>query len=105
MHTLEDLYKKINGANFDKNFTALYGLDSIIKQKERYRKTMEQLSFFYGTSENIRLFSSPGRIEISGNHTDHNNGRVIAAAINLDSIAAARANGENIIRVKSAGLP
>ena len=46
-----------------------------------------------------RYFSAPGRTEIGGNHTDHQHGRVLAAAVNLDTLAAARPNGENRIRV------
>ena len=50
-----------------------------------------------------RYFSAPGRTEIGGNHTDHQHGRVLAAAVNLDTLAAARPNGENRIRVLSQG--
>ena len=42
-----------------------------------------------------------GRTEVGGNHTDHNPGRVLAAGINLNAIAAASKNDENIVRVKS----
>ena len=52
-----------------------------------------------------RFFSAPGRTELSGNHTDHQHGRVLAAAVNLDMQAAVRENGENIIRVCSKGFP
>ena len=52
-----------------------------------------------------RYFSAPGRSEISGNHTDHQRGRVLAAAVNLDTRAAVRKNGINVIRVKSEGYP
>ena len=52
-----------------------------------------------------RYFSAPGRTEIGGNHTDHQRGRVLAAAVNLDTVAAVRANGTNIIRIQSKGYP
>ncbi|MBQ7817346.1 MAG: galactokinase [Oscillospiraceae bacterium] len=52
-----------------------------------------------------RYFSAPGRTEIGGNHTDHQRGRVLAAAVNLDTKAAVRLNGSNIIRVQSQGYP
>ncbi|MBR2849580.1 MAG: galactokinase, partial [Clostridia bacterium] len=51
------------------------------------------------------VFTVAGRSEISGNHTDHNHGCVIAASINLDIIAVAAKNGEDIIRIKSEGFP
>ena len=56
-------------------------------------------------SKPTRYFSAPGRTELSGNHTDHQRGRVLAAAVNLDMQAAVRENGENIIRVCSKGFP
>ena len=52
-----------------------------------------------------RYFSAPGRTEVSGNHTDHQRGRVLAGAVNLDTVAAVRANGTNVIRVQSKGYP
>ena len=52
-----------------------------------------------------RYFSAPGRTEIGGNHTDHQRGRVLAAAVNLDTLAAVRINGTNLIRIQSEGYP
>ena len=51
------------------------------------------------------IFSAPGRTEIGGNHTDHQRGRVLAAAVNLDTVAAVRKNGTNTIRIQSKGYP
>ena len=55
--------------------------------------------------EPTRYFSAPGRTEIGGNHTDHQRGRVLAAAVNLDTIAAVRPNGTDMIRIQSKGYP
>ena len=52
-----------------------------------------------------RYFSAPGRTEIGGNHTDHQRGRVLAAAVNLDTVAAVRVNGTDTIRILSKGYP
>lgn len=52
-----------------------------------------------------RYFSAPGRTEVGGNHTDHQRGRVLAAAVNLDTRAAVAENGTNIIRIQSQGYP
>ena len=52
-----------------------------------------------------RYFSAPGRTEIGGNHTDHQRGRVLAAAVNLDTRAAVRVNGTDTIRILSKGYP
>lgn len=58
---------------------------------------------FGGTPE--RFFSAPGRTEIGGNHTDHQRGRVLAGAVNLDTRAAVRCNGTGSIRILSKGYP
>ena len=62
---------------------------------------------FYETFTGLpeRYFSAPGRTEISGNHTDHQGGCVLAGAVNLDTLAAVRLNGTNTIRVHSKGYP
>ena len=52
-----------------------------------------------------RYFSAPGRTEIGGNHTDHQRGQVLAAAVNLDTVAAVRVNGTDEIRIQSEGYP
>ena len=52
-----------------------------------------------------RYFSAPGRTEIGGNHTDHQRGRVLAAAVNLDTRAAVRVNDTDTIRIQSKGYP
>ena len=50
-------------------------------------------------------FSAPGRAEIGGNHTDHQHGCVLAAAIQLETKAEVRLNGTNCIRIASEGYP
>ena len=52
-----------------------------------------------------RYFSAPGRTEIGGNHTDHQRGRVLAGAVNLDTVAAVALNGTDVIRIQSQGYP
>lgn len=51
------------------------------------------------------LFSTPGRTELGGNHTDHQHGRVLAASVNLDALACAAPNGTAVIRILSEGYP
>lgn len=58
---------------------------------------------FGGTPD--AYFSAPGRTEVGGNHTDHQRGRVLAGAVNLDTVAAVRKNGTSIIRILSKGYP
>ena len=55
-------------------------------------------------NESAMIFSAPGRTEICGNHTDHQHGKVLAAAINLDTRAVVRPNADNVIRINSEGF-
>lgn len=105
MTQIVTLNEKINGGA-NPVFHELYGTDAKVleEQAKRYADLMEEFKKVYGTDD-VSLFSSPGRTEIGGNHTDHNYGRVLAGAVNLDNIAVAAANSTNIIRIKSAGYP
>lgn len=69
------------------------------------RKTLDEGFFAAFGMQAQRYFSAPGRTEISGNHTDHQRGRVLAAAVNLDTRAAVRVNGTDKIRILSKGFP
>jgi len=105
MTKISSLIGKINGGN-NPLFHELYGADlsALKEQADRYASLMSEFEKTYGTDD-VSLFSSPGRTEIGGNHTDHNYGRVLAGAVNLDNIAVAAANGTKTIRIKSAGYP
>ena len=70
----------------------------------RVNKVREGFAKTYGAGKETVLFSAPGRTEISGNHTDHQHGRVLAGAINLDMLAAVAENGSNVIRFQSEGF-
>ena len=73
-------------------------------QKERYLRLMDDFLSLYGDLDAL-LFSVPGRTEISGNHTDHNRGMVLAASVDVDIIALAAKTDDRVIRVKSARYP
>lgn len=90
----------------DSRLRRVYVSDAEIKaQYARYTAVIDAFSELFSGERDIRLFSAPGRSEVGGNHTDHNHGRVLAAGINLDAIAAAAKNEENVVRVKSEGYP
>ncbi|MCL2513837.1 MAG: galactokinase, partial [Oscillospiraceae bacterium] len=94
--------EKINNGQYDSALSDIYGSGDVLSaQKERYLKLSEYFGEIFGADRELRFFSAPGRTEVGGNHTDHNRGRVLAAAVNLDAIAAAAKNDENIVRVKS----
>ena len=102
MNILE-LRQSIQNGKFDKEFIQLYGETEVASK--RYLEAIDEFENLYGSKENVRLFSAPGRTEISGNHTDHQHGLVIAGSVNLDIIAVVAQNQENIVRIKSKGYP
>ena len=69
---------------------------------QRTQELVAQFHSLFGAAE-PRIWSAPGRTEIGGNHTDHQHGRVLAASVDLDMLAAAAENGTNRVRVKSEG--
>ncbi|MBR6618515.1 MAG: galactokinase family protein, partial [Oscillospiraceae bacterium] len=73
------------------------------KQKQRYLSAIRCFSELYPDREDVHIFSAPGRTEIGGNHTDHQHGCVLAAAVNLDAIAVVAFHRDGVIRVKSEG--
>jgi len=81
---------------------ALYATDQIGKQHRRYQTMIKKFENIY-TSEKYLLFCTPGRTELSGNHTDHNHGRVLAASVDLDIIAIAAPSATDAISVDSEG--
>ena len=92
------------GGEYDGRLAYIYGEAAVAAQKERYAAAIDAFASLYGTDRDAALYSVAGRSELSGNHTDHNHGRVIAASIDLDIIAVASPNGEDLIRVKSEGF-
>lgn len=85
---------------------SLYGTDEAVinQQKIRYAALTDEFVKTYGNKD-LTVFSSPGRTEIGGNHTDHNHGRVLAGAVNLDNVAVAAPNGTSVVRILSSGYP
>ena len=89
----------------DEKFAYVYGEGAVSFQKERYTKAIDEFAKLYGTDREIGLYSVAGRSELSGNHTDHNHGCVVAASIDLDIIAVAAKRDDSVIRIKSEGFP
>ena len=92
------------GGEYDARLAHIYGEAAVAKQRDRYAAAIDAFVALYGDDREGALYSVAGRSELSGNHTDHNHGRVIAASIDLDIIAVASPNGEDIIRLKSEGF-
>ncbi|WP_333649154.1 galactokinase [Lacrimispora sp.] len=79
---------------------ALYGEEAVKENVERYQNLVINFHKEF-PEEEVVLFSSPGRTEISGNHTDHNHGKVLAGSINLDCVGAAAKNNSRKVNIIS----
>lgn len=91
--------------NIDEILKKLYGAGALEVQRERYQKAEKAFSELFGDTENAMIFSASGRTEVGGNHTDHNRGKVLAAAVSLDVIAFVVPTADGVITVKSEGFP
>ena len=83
-----------------KLFAELYGIGNEQENVQRYLDLAEGFVKYFGDVD-FELFSSPGRTEIGGNHTDHNHGKVLAGSVNQDCICAARKNDSGKIHIIS----
>ena len=79
----------------------LYGEDAVAGNVARYHELLKGYEKAFGDSGDVLLFSSPGRTEISGNHTDHNHGKVLAGSINLDCVGVAAKNSSSHVHIVS----
>ena len=102
MNTRE-LKEAVQKGACDRSFSALYGGENVERARERYASAIDTFVSIYGPKEEAFLLSVPGRSEISGNHTDHNHGRVIAASVDCDVIAVAAKEPDSLVRIKSDG--
>ena len=97
--------KYIAKGGIDERITYVYGASALDAQKARYSKAIDEFASIYGADREITLYSVAGRSELSGNHTDHNYGCVVAASIDLDIIAVASKREDSVIAIKSEGFP
>lgn len=97
-----ELAEYIKGGAFDDKLTAMYGTARLEEQRRRWYDAAESFAAMFGDRP-VMMFSVPGRSEICGNHTDHNHGAVMAAAIDLDTIGAAAVNENGSVRLFSEG--
>ncbi len=100
-----EFINKIENDGLNDSLIKLYGSseDVLKAQKERYIQAVKNFEELYPGSEDISIFSAPGRTEVCGNHTDHQYGCVLAAAVNLDAIAVVSFHNEHVIRLQSTG--
>ena len=104
--TISELKQTILAGGIDAALTEGLSVspDAVPAQRERYARAADAFLVKYGDGQ-VSLYSVGGRSEISGNHTDHNHGRVIAASVNLDILAVAKPTDGGVIRIQSEGFP
>lgn len=102
MFNAQSLKAELFSGKYENTFKKLYPNQQNVA--ERYARVVDKFVNKYGDSEGLRLFSAPGRTEVGGNHTDHQQGCVLAAGVDLDVIAVARKTDTGIIRIQSEGF-
>ncbi len=106
MQKLGDVRRALEHGELDSSLSRLLWGDSTAARR-RISDLLNGFQHSFGGGEDrlVALCSAPGRTEICGNHTDHQHGRVLAGAVNLDFLACAAPNGTNVIRFQSQGWP
>ncbi len=97
------ILKKLEEGCFDSRLEEIYVDGGLVpEQRTRYLAAVRSYEEAFGCGP-IEIFSAPGRSEVGGNHTDHQHGMVLAAAVNLDALAVAGRNEDGCIRILSEG--
>ena len=106
MQKLGDVRRALAGGEMNEALSHLL-YDNLDAARQRIAKLLDGFQQSFGVDEEIPvvLCSAPGRTEIGGNHTDHQHGRVLAGAVDLDFIACVAVNGTGTIRFQSEGWP
>ena len=101
---MDELKQALAVGRLDEGLETLYAGRDLAWARDRVRGVLEGFERTFGRPAQA-LFSAPGRTELGGNHTDHQRGRVLAAAVDLDLLAAAAVTDSGSIRVLSEGYP
>ncbi len=100
---------KIHTGEADERLCEVYGCMAGSPELPEYRnRLLHVLTGFrteFGRTDEVELFSAPGRTELGGNHTDHQHGNVLAASVNLDIVACAAPNDSMVVRIQSESYP
>ena len=99
-NTVSALIGALNAGQADQGLTILYGKAALTEQQSRYQHLLADAELRL-RGNGCFVASAPGRTELGGNHTDHNNGRVLASAVDLDCIAAVAPSGDDRVSLFS----
>ena len=97
-----DMLNRLESGALRNRLETVYGPDADAAALRLRDLVLEYAGIFpCGADTETLLFSTPGRTELGGNHTDHQRGHALAASVNLDTIACVSPNGSRTIRIKS----
>lgn len=98
-----EVIEMLQAGEMDKRLLDIYADEAKIDyQRKRYIRAIKKYEMIFGTDE-IEIYSAPGRSEIGGNHTDHQRGKVLVAAVNVDAVAIVHKTEDEMVQIVSDG--
>ncbi|MEI6875188.1 MAG: galactokinase family protein [Spirochaetota bacterium] len=104
MRNQDSLDNRIKSRPVEAMLASLYGKSRLEEAKARLRDLAAPLAATFPESA-LRFYSAPGRTELGGNHTDHNRGKVLCAAVRLDALACVAPRTDRLVKIRSLGFP
>ncbi len=105
MTNVDDVLRNVGSGYYDDQLEALYGGENVLYNRSRVMKAINEFENQFGTDRQVTIFSASARTEICGNHTDHQWGNVLSAAVDMDTLGIVSPNNSGVIRIKSKGFP
>lgn len=106
MQNIMSVRESLEQGSLDQKIKEIYVDEQRVPyNRERYIRAIDRFTELFPSEKEIEIYSAPGRSEVCGNHTDHQNGMVLATSINLDAIAIVAKAEEPVIRLVSGDFP
>lgn len=106
MQNIMSVRESLEQGSLDQRIKEIYVDEQRVPyNRERYIRAIDRFTELFPSEKEIEIYSAPGRSEVCGNHTDHQNGMVLATSINLDAIAIVAKAEESVIRLVSGDFP
>lgn len=106
MQNIMSVRESLEQGSLDQRIKEIYVDEQRVPyNRERYVRAIDRFTELFPSEKEIEIYSAPGRSEVCGNHTDHQNGMVLATSINLDAIAIVAKAEEPVIRLVSGDFP
>lgn len=106
MQNIMSVRESLEQGSLDQRIKEIYVDEQRVPyNRERYIRAIDRFTELFPSEKEIEIYSAPGRSEVCGNHTDHQNGMVLATSVNLDAIAIVAKAEEPVIRLVSGDFP